>query len=772
MMHGLERRGFLAGGGAMAGTWLAGMPGLAFAQDTGDAAFVSLLDRIFWSSLLIEPERATGLGSTPACAPLRHRLDGAGRARARPAWRSIVMPAPPYPHSIRRAERGEQAQSRHRAASPRRGNGGAPFDIHDPQTPFTVDQQRGAYFSIPDFLDNQHPIATLDDAEAYLDRLAAFAMVLDDETAEVARQAGKGRIPRPGRSIWRWARWASCAAWPRRRAAWSLRWCAAPRKRAWPETGSARATAIVQDKVYPALDRQIALHRRLRAKSPAGDGIWRLKQGADIYAAALGAATTTTLTPEQVHQMGLDQVADITAQLDSVLKAAGHTTGSVGQRLSALNRSADQLYPDTAQGRTDLIAGLNKSVAAMREKLPRAFADIPNDPLVIRAVPTDIQDGAPNGYYNSAPLDGSRPAIYWINLKSVSDWPKYTLPSLTYHEGIPGHHLQGGYARAVANCRGFCATTSFPPYGEGWALYAEQLGDELGGYDGIERAGYLQSFLFRAVRLVVDTGIHHYRWSREKATAYMVEKTGFTQARSQREIERYCTMIGQACSHKIGHTAGGQSQEGAGRAGRQVQPALVPRRAQGRAMPSRCWKRASTNALPSACAARDGQSGPEAAVCATPACRSGILVDDLAAARAAGLALAAHDISILVLALAQVLQEGLERGQLAVVGIAIAVAALAAARGGAVGVTGVVDRRLRIDVVGNSVAVGVGRRVGAAAAGPTGATAAARAAGCGQCPWRHLPRWCHPGCCRPGRPVRPRRTLSTRRSGRSSACRP
>jgi uncharacterized protein (DUF885 family) len=151
---------------------------------------------------------------------------------------------------------------------------GAPFDIHDPQTPFTVDQQRGAYFSIPDFLDNQHPIATLDDAEAYLDRLAAFAVVLDDETAEVARQAGKGRIPRPGRSIWRWARWASCAAWPRRRAAWSL-----PLVRRTQEKGLAgdwqrRATAIVQDKVYPALDRQIALaacapSRRLATASGA-----------------------------------------------------------------------------------------------------------------------------------------------------------------------------------------------------------------------------------------------------------------------------------------------------------------------------------------------------------------------------------------------------------------------------------------------------------------------------------------------------------------------
>jgi uncharacterized protein (DUF885 family) len=341
----------------------------------------------------------------------------------------------------------------------------------------------------------------------------------------------------------------------------------------------------VQDKVYPALDRQIALHRRLRAKSPAGDGIWRLKQGADIYAAALGAATTTTLTPEQVHQMGLEQVADITAQLDSVLKAAGHTTGSVGQRLSALNRAADQLYPDTAQGRTDLISGLNKSVAAMREKLPRAFADIPNDPLVIRAVPTDIQDGAPNGYYNSAPLDGSRPAIYWINLKSVNDWPKYTLPSLTYHEGIPGHHLQGGYAQGGGELPWILRDYFISAYGEGWALYAEQLGDELGGYDGIERAGYLQSFLFRAVRLVVDTGIHHYRWSREKATAYGGKDRLHPGAQPARDRALLHDDRPGVQLQDRPHRMGGQSQEGAGRAGRQVQPALVPRRAQGRAMP-------------------------------------------------------------------------------------------------------------------------------------------------------------------------------------------
>ncbi|MEO7787425.1 MAG: DUF885 domain-containing protein, partial [Sphingomicrobium sp.] len=173
----------------------------------------------------------------------------------------------------------------------------------------------------------------------------------------------------------------------------------------------------------------------------------------------------------------------------------------------------------------------------------------------IRRVPPNIQEGAPNGYYQSATIDGSRPAIYYINLKSTSDWPKYQLPALTYHEGVPGHHLQGGIAQTAGALPMIRRNSFYSGYGEGWALYAEQLADELGGYSGIERAGYLQSYLFRAARLVVDTGLNAMRWSREKAVDYMVATTGFARPRVQREVERYCASVGQACSYKIGHIA-------------------------------------------------------------------------------------------------------------------------------------------------------------------------------------------------------------------------
>ena len=172
-------------------------------------------------------------------------------------------------------------------------------------------------------------------------------------------------------------------------------------------------------------------------------------------------------------------------------------------------------------------------------------------------MPVEIQDGASNGYYKSAALDGSRPAIYFINLKDVGDWPKYGLPTLSFHEGVPGHHLQIATAQESGDIPMIRKFGGFSAYSEGWALYAEQLADELGFYQGdpLGHAGMIQSYLFRAARLVIDTGLHTQNWSREKATQYMVDTTGFAKARSQREVERYCTQMGQACSYKIGHLA-------------------------------------------------------------------------------------------------------------------------------------------------------------------------------------------------------------------------
>ena len=554
----MDRRNFLASSGAVALALAADPTFAKGAAARGDKALLGLLDAMFADGIARSPEFATVLGLDKGkLAHLRSKLSPptaaerrAGLARSR-VWlgRLNAIPAASLGAAAKRYQALVRYNLEDSISSPGR------FGIDSVQSPYRINQQAGAYFGTPDFLDSSHPIESAADAEAYLARLSAFAVQLDQDSASQRAEAARGLLA-PGWSI-------DLAVSQMRKLrgpapldsgmAQSL----AGRAKAKGIAGDwgARAAKIIAGAVYPALDRQIALMSALRAKTAVGDGAWRIPGGAEIYAAALAQATTTNLSPDEVHKIGLEQVADISAQLDVILKGAGLTQGSVAERLTMLNKQSDQLYPDSAEGRKALIASLNAGMADMATRLPRAFANVPSKPLDIRAVPVEIQDGASNGYYNIGSIDGGRPAIYWINLKSVGDWPKYSLPALTYHEGNPGHHLQGSYAQASGDLPMLLRNNFISSYGEGWALYAEQLADELGAYKGLERAGYLQSFLFRAARLVVDTGIHHKRWTREQATDYMVATTGFARPRSQREVERYCVLIGQACSYKIGHTA-------------------------------------------------------------------------------------------------------------------------------------------------------------------------------------------------------------------------
>ncbi|MEN2787723.1 DUF885 domain-containing protein [Sphingomonas qilianensis] len=552
----MDRRSFLASTTAATALSLLPARALAATATAGDAALDALFVKIFDEGLLEAPESATGLGlDKGALAPLKSRLDDRSAA-ARSAdlartKKSIARIGAIRPETLSHAGKLNREVVLYSLNS--QTVGPEKFGLGSAVRPYTITQQQGAYFDVPDFLNSQHTIKTAADAEAYLTRLSAFATALDQDSAMQRSEAARG-ILAPDFSLDLALGQMAALRTPTAADSGLVRSVATRTAAAGiPGDWARRATEIVTAKVYPALDRQIALIRQLRTTASDKAGLWRLPKGDEIYAAALAAATTTDFTPDEVHKIGLEQVAQLTAELDTILKSQGLTQGTVGERLTALNKQPAQLYADSAAGRAELIAGLNAGARAMQAKLPQAFIDPPNAPLEIRAVPAEIQDGASNGYYNLAALDGSRPAIYWINLKSVGDWPKYTLPSLTYHEGVPGHHLQLSLVASLKTplLRKF---SFFGAYVEGWALYAEQLADELGGYAGpIERAGYLQSFLFRAARLVVDTGIHTKRWTREQATDYFVATVGFARGRSQREIERYCTMPGQACSYKLGH---------------------------------------------------------------------------------------------------------------------------------------------------------------------------------------------------------------------------
>ena len=556
----MDRRQFLASGSAAALTLpFVSTPLFAQAAGSGDAELNRRFEAIFQEQVRTNPYLATYTGLDKGeLAPLKSQLDTRPNRQARleeiartNKFVASLESVDPVTLSPAAALNREVViwDLKTSNVGPER------FDVSNPQSPYVITQQDGAYFSGPDFLHSAHTVETAADAEAYLSRLAQFATVLEHETTEQQRQAARGFL---------------APAWSLDLALNQMRELRAPvpaesgmatslseRAAAKNIAGNwrARAAEIVEKQIYPVLDTQIAAVQALRPKSQAGDGIWRVPNGAEIYAAALAEATTTNYSADEIHQLGLQQVAEISAELDKILRSAGYTSGSVGERLTALNKSAAQLYPNTDAGRSELLASLNAGMTDMATRLPRAFHNPPKDPLEIRRVPPEIEAGASNGYYRPASLDGSRPAIYFINLKSTGDWPKYSLPALTYHEGNPGHHLQNSITQGSAEIPMLRRIAFYSAYGEGWALYAEQVADELGAYKGIERAGYLQSFLFRAERLVVDTGLHHKRWTREQAIDHMAAATGFARPRVQREVERYCASPGQACSYKIGHIA-------------------------------------------------------------------------------------------------------------------------------------------------------------------------------------------------------------------------
>jgi uncharacterized protein (DUF885 family) len=559
----MDRRSFLSASATVALLPLAEAPAFALTTKPGsrDAKLNALFEEIFQERVRTSPELATSLGLDKGPngdlkskletdpVPVQRRKDLARNRSAIARLNAISAGTLSEAAKLNREVVLYSIQTN--TVAPSR------WDIDSAQRPYPITQQGGAYFDTPDFLNTSHTIDNAADAEAYLSRLAQFATVLDNDSAEQRTQAARGFLA-PAWSI-------DLALGQMRKlrgveATESSMVDSVVKRTAAKGIGGdweRRATDIVAKAIYPALDRQMAAMEKLKPTSRPGDGAWRLPHGEAIYAEALREATTTSFTPAEVHQMGLTQVAEISAELDKILRSQGYTQGGVGERLAALNKDPKQLYPETDAGRAELLASLNAGVKDMYGRLAQAFATVPSAPLEIRRVPPEIQDGASNGYYRRASLDGSRPAIYFINLKDTGDWPKYTLPTLTYHEGVPGHHLQISITQESNDIPTLRKLGFFSAYSEGWALYAEQLADELGVYasNPLGRAGFLQSFLFRAARLVVDTGIHARRWSREQATDYMVQTTGFARPRSQREVERYCTMMGQACSYKVGHTA-------------------------------------------------------------------------------------------------------------------------------------------------------------------------------------------------------------------------
>lgn len=427
-------------------------------------------------------------------------------------------------------------------------------------TPYVVNQLSGAYTAIPDFLASQHPLKTPADVAAYLKRVDAFATQLDQETARIGEDAAKGVIP-PRFVLERTLellRPIAATPAPATTLVKALEGKLGALEGMSPvEKAEAvrQAIALVRDKVQPAQRRQIEALAVLGPKSVSDAGVWRLPEGEAYYKAALQAWTTTDMTPDEIHQMGLDLNKEIAVEMDTLLKSMGKTEGTVAARVQALSKEKAQIYPNTTAGRTQMLTDLNQQMAVVTARLPDYFGSLPKASVDVKRVPPEIEQGAPGGYYQSPALDGSRPGAYYINLRNTAEWPRFNLPTLTYHEALPGHHFQIAVAQEAQGLPFIrSALLWFSGYGEGWAVYAEQLADEMGMYssDPSGRLGYLQSLAFRAARLVVDTGMHHKKWTREQAIDYMVSVTGDQPSAIATEVERYAVWPGQACAYMPG----------------------------------------------------------------------------------------------------------------------------------------------------------------------------------------------------------------------------
>ena len=560
----IDRRLLL--GSAAAATAAALSPSFAAAQ--GPAAKVSdpaeaarlkaLMDAFMAEDLRLDPETATSLGlDVGELAWTKSELGDAslaGHARAKALTASQLQRL----RGIRRDALGGMDGVDYDAVE-------APLAVADEanrrfayggsgaESPYVISQITGAYQSTPDFMDNEHQIAGKADADAYLARMEGFARTLDQEIEVARHDAALGVIPPDFAIDKALGQMRTLQAQPTEAA--TLLASLTRRLAALGISGGygEQAGRIYDEAIRPALQRQMDLLESWRPKAVHDAGVWRLPDGAAYYALGLRSYTTSAASPAEVHQLGLDMVASLSAEADGLMRSQGLTRGTVGERLAAMFKDPKYLVADTDEAKAALVESLNAKVRAVEAKLPQWFGRTPKTKLLIRRIPKATELGA-SSHYTTGTLDGSRPAIYWINLRDAAESPSWLLPTVTFHEGVPGHHLQESVSREAGELPLLRKSLGNSGYAEGWALYAEQVAVEMGMYadDPLGHIGQLHDALLRAVRLVLDSGLHDRRWSREQAVAYFTQHLGDPESAAVQEVERYCIWPGQACAYMLG----------------------------------------------------------------------------------------------------------------------------------------------------------------------------------------------------------------------------
>ena len=426
--------------------------------------------------------------------------------------------------------------------------------------PYLVTQLAGPHIDSVNIMLEQQSLASAPAVDAWLEKLDGFPAAFDGVIEKVRADAAAGCLPpkillQKALPVFDAFLEGKAAAHPLILAL-DRRMAEAGLSQRIRMAAHKRALTSLEKRARPAFAKLRKAIAELAPKGRDEAGIWAQPMGEAFYAANVLALGDTDKSPDEIHVLGLDEVKRISAEMNLLLAARGMKDGSIGARMTAIAKEPANLFANTDAGRAALLDYVRNKVrgaeALYSRLLPKAM--IPRQSLAVKRVPIATQDSAPGGFYDPPALDGSRPGIYWINLRDMGAVPRHRLPTLSYHEGVPGHHTQGSVAAGLEGVPLLVKIGSFNAYQEGWALYSEKLMAEMGAYKGdpLGDLGRLQDELFRAVRLVVDTGMHHKRWTREAAIAWMLEATGVAESRVTAEIERYMAWPGQALGYKIG----------------------------------------------------------------------------------------------------------------------------------------------------------------------------------------------------------------------------
>ena len=530
----------------------------------------ALLDELAENLLRLLPESATSLGiDTGARAPLRAQLtdrSASGQQRIASQLKSDLERANALDTSgLSHGTRTSVEVVRSAYATALQGFALPYGDVAVGgwrNTPYVVIQNVGAYLDVPRFLDSDHRIENAADAEAYLARLQSYGKALDGERGRTQAARATGLVP-PAFLIDKALGQLSLSA-KNAREGGTLVESLERRTKDIRGDWAGRARTIAVQEVAPALERQIAELQAQRAVATSDAGMWARPHGEDYYRWALKASTTTDMTPDEVHETGRSELQRLHAQMDEILKGIGYSQRPVGERMQALAKDPKYRFSEGDKGRAEIMAFIQNRLDWIRSQMPRAFNTLVRPNMEVKRLPPEEEPGAPAAYGGAGSIDGKIPGRFWINLRTTDLHSKYSLADLAFHESIPGHIWQGEYTHGMPLIRQLLA---FNAYSEGWGLYAEQLAGELGAYysDPVGRLGYLQSIAFRACRLVVDTGIHAKRWTREEGVQFFVEVNGSNPLEVASEVDRYCSWPGQACGYKVGHSEINRQRERATR---------------------------------------------------------------------------------------------------------------------------------------------------------------------------------------------------------------